>query len=124
MFLPLPPFSLRLWELIWLCKFSHHCRYHNLPFQCLSCQARQATKRELDRHINSVHNLTEKYYCPVTACTRSLSRDGKPFSREDGCRKHVRRRHRMMGDQKVECDMDNDTRRIHRERKAARRAVD
>ncbi len=103
--------------------FSHHCRYHNLPFQCPSCPARQATKREFDRHVNSVHVHSEKYYCTVSTCNRSLDRSGKPFSREDGCRKHMRRKHRMTDDQVLTCGMDEETKRIRRQRKVARRTV-
>lgn len=103
--------------------YNHHCRYHNLPFQCLSCPLRQATKRELDRHVNSVHILTEKYFCTVSTCGRSLNKKGKPFSRKDGCRKHMRRRHRTMDDQVVDCDMDEETKIIRRQKKEARRVA-
>jgi hypothetical protein len=103
--------------------YNHHCRYHNLSFQCPSCPARQATKREFDRHVNSVHVHSEKYYCTVSTCNRSLDRSGKPFSREDGCRKHMRRKHRMTDDQVLTCGMDEETKRIRRQRKVARRVA-
>jgi hypothetical protein len=110
-------------KLIYLMGSSHHCRYHNLPFQCPSCPSRQATKREFDRHINSVHAQKEKYYCTVPACNRSLNRNGKHFTREDGCRKHMKTKHRMTDDQVGTCGMDEETKKIRRQRKVARRAV-
>jgi len=103
--------------------YNHHCRYHNLPFQCPSCPLRQATKSELNRHINSVHFPTEKYYCRIATCNRSLNGNGKPFSRQDGCRKHMKTRHRMTNDQVGICRAVKETKRIRRHTKEARRAV-
>jgi hypothetical protein len=52
-----------------------------------------------------------------------LNKKGKPFSREDGCRKHMRRKHRMMDDHVVDCDMDEETKKVRRQKKEARRAA-
>jgi hypothetical protein len=120
---PCTPFCDTPYQANCLSYFSHHCKYHNLPFQCPSCPARQATKREFNRHINSIHVRTEKYYCTVSTCNRSLNKNGKPFSREDGCRKHMRTKHRVTDDQAVTCGMDEETKRIRRQRKVARRVV-
>ncbi|KAH9209874.1 hypothetical protein DL95DRAFT_466327 [Leptodontidium sp. 2 PMI_412] len=76
-----------------IAAYNHHVRYHTLPFQCPSCPKRQATKREHDRHINSAHLCTRKYYCPVIGCQRSEDGGGMHFAREDGCRRHVRIKH-------------------------------
>jgi hypothetical protein len=59
----------------------------------------------------------------VSTCSRSLNKKGKPFSREDGCRKHMRRKHRMMDDHVVDCDMDEETKKVRRQKKEARRAA-
>lgn len=105
-------------------EYNHHSRNHTRPFQCISCPARHATKRQLDRHINEKHDTTEKYYCTVSTCKRSLVRQGKPFRRDDGCRKHMRRVHSMTGEQVKECDMDERTRTIRLARKVGRRIRD
>lgn len=98
-------------------EYNHHSKNHTKPFQCASCSARHATKRQLDRHINEKHKTTEKYFCTVSACKRSLARNGKPFPRDDGCRKHMRRVHRMTEEQVKECGMDERTRMIRLGRK-------
>ncbi|KAH9211798.1 hypothetical protein DL95DRAFT_185317 [Leptodontidium sp. 2 PMI_412] len=91
-----------------------------MSFACPLCPKRQATKREHDRDINSVHVCSEKYYCPVVSCSRSENGAAGHFSREDGCRRHMLNKH---GDRdgKMECVMDEQTRRIRRERKMMRR---
>lgn len=48
--------------------------------------------------------------------------DGKPFPREDNCRKHMRNAHHMSEEQARICEMDEETKRIRRERKAGRRS--
>jgi hypothetical protein len=96
---------------------SHHCKNHTKPFQCPLCPARQATKRQHHRHVNECHSHTEKYYCTNSACKQSSAQNGKGFSREENCRKHMRRVHNMTSDQAQDCDMDEATRDIRVERK-------
>ena len=66
--------------------------------------------------------MTEKYYCTLTTCKRSLERLGKPFPRDDGCRRHMRKAHGMTEEQVRDVGMDEETRRIRSERKLGRRA--
>jgi hypothetical protein len=101
--------------------YNHHCRYHNLAFQCPTCPAQHATKRELDRHINSCHTRAEKYYCTISNCKRSILWGGAPFSREDNCRRHMKRKHKMTDIQVETCAMDDETKRIRKQRKVERR---
>lgn len=102
-------------------EYNHHSKNHTRPFQCTSCLARHATKRQLDRHINEKHDPTENYYCIVSTCKRSLAQEGKPFRRDDGCRKHMKRVHRMTDEQVKECGMDEGTRLIRLGRKIGRK---
>lgn len=83
-------------------KSSHHLRYHNKSLQCPYCHLKHATKRLLDRHINERHFSTEKYYCTVTGCSRSmnggnLGNRGRHFTREDNCKRHMRNIHQLSG---------------------------
>ncbi|KAH7381880.1 hypothetical protein BKA64DRAFT_215650 [Cadophora sp. MPI-SDFR-AT-0126] len=100
--------------------YNHHARYHIMSFQCPLCPKRQATKREHDRHINSVHISREKYYCPVVGCSRAEPGGGGHFSREDGCIKHMFNKHGITGGE-MECKMDEQTKKIRRERKLRKR---
>jgi hypothetical protein len=75
-------------------NFSHHTRYHTLPHRCLHCISGFATKKELDRHVNSRHDRTEKFYCLVATCKRSLN-GGSHFSREDNCKRHMKTKHNV-----------------------------
>lgn len=102
--------------------YNHHCKSHTRPFKCSTCTARHATKRQLDRHVNERHTQIERYYCTVRSCRRSMIDDGKPFPREDNCRKHMRNAHHMSEEQARICEMDEETKRIRRERKAGRRS--
>jgi hypothetical protein len=122
---------------------SHHLKYHTRPFHCPHCPLQQATKRLLHRHINERHFNTEKYYCTVESCNRSMYGDlgngGRHFTREDNCRRHLRKIHGMAGmgeelgwemarqakdgGQSGVVDMDELTRRIRVERKVGRRKV-
>jgi hypothetical protein len=103
---------------------SHHCKNHTRPFQCPSCPSRHPTKRQLHRHINERHLQTEKYFCPDPVCKRSRLKGGRPFPREDNCRKHMRTTlaHHWTGVEEVACDMDEETKRIRMERKVGKRA--
>jgi hypothetical protein len=100
---------------------SHHSKSHTKPFKCTHCPARRATKRHLDRHVNENHNNLEKYYCSVAECKRSLDNGGKPFPRIENCRRHMKMVHKFIADQARLCVMDEETMRIRRERKIARR---
>jgi len=105
--------------------YNHHCKNHTRPFQCPSCSSRHPTKRQLHRHINACHLQTEKYYCPIPTCKRSRLKGGRPFPREDNCRKHMRTTlaHRLTSVEEVACDMDQETKRIRMERKVAKRVA-
>ncbi|KAK0111181.1 hypothetical protein ONS95_001557 [Cadophora gregata] len=103
--------------------YNHHARYHTMSFQCPLCPKRQATKREYDRHINSVHVHREKYYCPVVGCSRSEAGTGKHFPREDGCSRHMLNKHGVKAGE-MECRMDEQTRRIRKERKVRKKRGD
>ncbi|KAN0090616.1 hypothetical protein V8E51_019195 [Hyaloscypha variabilis] len=63
----------------------------SLSFLCPTCQSRHGTKRDLERHINSIHVPARKFYCSVSTCKRSLVGGGKYFLREDN-RRHLRGR--------------------------------
>lgn len=105
-----------------MADYNHHCKTHTRPFQCSICLSRHATKRQVDRHINDCHDHRERYFCTASACKRSVAGLGKPFTREDNCRKHMRRAHRFTDDQARICQMDELTRNIRTERKLGKRA--
>src|ERR1700737_3776545 len=96
---------------------SHHCKAHTRPFKCSTCLSRHTTKRQVDRHVNDYHDQKERYFCTVFTCKRSMTGRSKPFSREDNCRKHMRRAHRFTDDQARTCYMDELTKNIRRKRK-------
>ncbi|KAH7333278.1 hypothetical protein BKA65DRAFT_42181 [Rhexocercosporidium sp. MPI-PUGE-AT-0058] len=101
-------------------KYNHHSKSHTRPFQCHLCPQRYATKRHLNRHINDVHEFSERYYCSVVGCSRSEDGGGKHFSRMDLCSGHMRNRHADGGGM-MECVMNEQTRRVRRERKMGKR---
>jgi len=105
-----------------MADYNHHCKTHTRPFQCSICLSRHATKRQVDRHINDCHDQRERYFCTAPACKRSMAVHGKPFTREDNCRMHMRRAHRFTDDQAKICQMDELTRNIRMERKLGMRA--
>ncbi|KAH8758524.1 hypothetical protein F5882DRAFT_39678 [Hyaloscypha sp. PMI_1271] len=105
-----------------MADYNHHCKTHTRPFQCSICLSRHATKRQVDRHINDCHDHRERYFCTAPACKRSMAGHEKPFTREDNCRKHMKRAHRFTDDQARICQMDELTRNIRMERKLGMRA--
>lgn len=104
--------------------YNHHFKNHSKPFQCpyTSCTARHATKRQLDRHINDRHNTTEQYFCPVPACKASMTSNQKGISRIENFKRHMAKVHKYAEEQVSSCepDMDEETKRIRRERKRRR----
>ncbi|PMD30457.1 hypothetical protein L207DRAFT_641711 [Hyaloscypha variabilis F] len=101
--------------------YNQHSKTHTKPFQCPFCQARHDSKRHRDRHINERHRNTERYYCRVPTCGRSLAGGGEAFPRPENCRRHMRDVHRFSTEQAMICDMDEETRRIRAGRKVGRR---
>jgi hypothetical protein len=97
--------------------YDHHWRNHAKPFQCPLRSTRTPTKRQLGRHINDKHTTTERYFCSVSGCKRS--KDGKPFPRELNCKRHMKLMH---GFSDVECEKDEMTRKIRRDRKTGKRS--
>lgn len=105
--------------LTWL---SQRTKSHTKPYQCPFCRARHAIKPHHERHVNERHHITERYYCRVLMCERSLAGGGKPFPRMDNCRRHMEHAHKFSKEQARRCDMDEETRRIRAGRKVGRRA--
>lgn len=103
--------------------YKQHTRSHTKPYQCLFCSDRYAIKPHHDRHVNERHRMTEKYYCRVPTCDRSLAGGGKPFPRMDNCRRHMHGAHRFSKDEARLCDMDEETRRIRAGRNIGRRTA-
>ena len=102
---------------------SHHFKNHSRPFQCGSCPARHATKRQRDRHVNEKHNRSESYFCTVATCKRSLTDGSNPFPRMENCRRHMMLAHKFTSEQVIACDMDDETRSVREERKVGRQIV-
>jgi len=67
---------------------NHHMRYHNRPHHCPSCELCFGTITHLKRHINDVHDTTEKYHCSKPSCKYSID-GGKSFSRKDNLKRHM-----------------------------------
>jgi hypothetical protein len=63
----------------------------------------------------------ERYFCIVPKCKRSLRNEGKYFSREDNCRKHMAKVHGLGEEEVKVCGMDEETKRVRLERRAGKR---
>jgi hypothetical protein len=52
---------------------------------------------DLKRHIDTIHNQTSKYWCPISTCNRHiyyLHGDAKYFTRKDKRNEHFRKVHK------------------------------
>lgn len=104
--------------------FNHHYKNHSRPFKCEACSSSWATSGHLNRHMNSCHKRTEKYYCTVSGCSRSNDPKGEPvlpFWRSDTCSKHMRKVHGLGKEEAKHCAMDEATAAIRQERRRGRR---
>jgi len=72
-----------------------HLDTHIKPHQCLRCQHRTATKRDLSRHIKSHTNLIGNavYFCPSASCSYRKGGSKSPFGRLDNAKRHISRKH-------------------------------
>jgi hypothetical protein len=79
---------------------SRHQKNHTRPFKCQQCSLGFPTPKDLERHNNSVHTTTTKYFCPHDYCRDSLRPDQTSiitwgFRRKDHWQKHMRDEHQM-----------------------------
>lgn len=77
------------------CDLNKHLKTHNKDFQCEfsrpECTARFSTRKDLKRHLNTVHLREKKYFCKI--CQEQGSTG--TFSRADNLKDHQRRVHKM-----------------------------
>jgi hypothetical protein len=70
-------------------------KYHDRPEKCPHCDRRFGTVTHLRRHVNDVHETTEKYFCTVENCKYAKKGDQQMFfSRKDNWRRHLLRHKR------------------------------
>ncbi|CZR59938.1 uncharacterized protein PAC_09833 [Phialocephala subalpina] len=72
---------------------SRHRRYHDKPEACPHCPRDFGTTKDLNRHINDIHERTKVFYCLETTCKRSRVMRGKGFPRKDNWRRHMKDAH-------------------------------
>jgi hypothetical protein len=77
---------------------SRHQKNHSRPSKCTQCSKRFPSPKDLDRHNNSVHNNTIKYFCPHDYCRDALKPEMEDwvqwgFRRKDHWLKHLRTEH-------------------------------
>jgi hypothetical protein len=75
-----------------------HQIYHLRPYKCNQCGRGFPTPKDLERHDNSVHNNTIKYFCPYDWCRDSVRQDIEEcivwgFRRKDHWQKHLKAEH-------------------------------
>jgi uncharacterized Zn-finger protein len=69
-------------------------RCHDKSKTCPTCPESFATTKDLNRHINSVHQTTKRFYCTVARCKYArLAVGGASFARKDNWRRHMRDKH-------------------------------
>jgi hypothetical protein len=83
---------------LYLRTLSRHQKNHTKPSQCPQCSKRFPSPKDLDRHNNSVHNNTIKYFCPYDYCRDALKPEMEDwvqwgFRRKDHWLKHLRAEH-------------------------------
>lgn len=49
--------------------------------------------KDLNRHINDIHQTTKRYRCPVDGCKYGGAINGHSFKRKDNFRRHLREQH-------------------------------
>ncbi|KAH8590041.1 hypothetical protein B0O99DRAFT_635499 [Bisporella sp. PMI_857] len=86
------------------CDFRQHQKNHTRPAHCPKCAARFPSLKDLERHDNTVHNNTLKYFCPHTWCRASIKLERNfwfwwGFRRKDHWLKHMRDEHNTKKDE-------------------------
>ncbi|KUJ12515.1 uncharacterized protein LY89DRAFT_688190 [Mollisia scopiformis] len=88
------------------CDLRRHEKNHGRAFKCSHCTRGFPSPKDRERHFNSRHKLTIKYFCPYEKCRDSMgplsngeilgSDDwGNGFKRKDHWRKHLQEEHRL-----------------------------
>jgi hypothetical protein len=75
-----------------------HQKNHFRPSKCTHCKKGFPSPKDLERHNNSVHDNTVKYFCPHDYCRDALKPDMEGwlqwgFRRKDHWLKHLRAEH-------------------------------
>lgn len=78
-----------------------HQKNHTRPSRCQQCTKRFPSPKDLERHNNSVHDHTIKFFCTHDWCRASIKLYGPDsqewfnsgFSRKDHWQKHMRKDH-------------------------------
>jgi hypothetical protein len=85
---------------------SRHEKNHTRSSHCSHCSRGFPSAKDLERHFNSKHKLTIKYFCPYEKCRESMGplEDGeilggedwgKGFKRKDHWQKHLQDQHKL-----------------------------
>ncbi|KAE8445131.1 hypothetical protein EG329_013733 [Mollisiaceae sp. DMI_Dod_QoI] len=88
------------------CDLRRHEKNHTRSSKCNHCNRGFPSAKDLERHFNSRHKLTIKYFCPYECCRESMgplqdgeilrSEDwGKGFKRKDHWQKHLQDEHKL-----------------------------
>lgn len=77
---------------------SRHQANHIRPSKCKQCNKGFPSPKDVERHVNSVHNNTIKYFCPHDYCRDALKPQKEDwvqwgFRRKDHWLKHLRTEH-------------------------------
>ncbi|KAH6712031.1 hypothetical protein BKA61DRAFT_78302 [Leptodontidium sp. MPI-SDFR-AT-0119] len=86
------------------CDLRQHQKNHIRPSHCPKCAARFPSPKDLERHDNTVHNNTLKYFCPYEWCRDSIKLELEGwfvwgFRRKDHWLKHLRDEHSTSKDE-------------------------
>ncbi|CZR52424.1 uncharacterized protein PAC_02301 [Phialocephala subalpina] len=88
------------------CDLRRHEKNHTRSSKCSHCSRGFPSPKDLERHFNSKHKLTIKYFCPYECCRDSMGplKDGeilggedwgKGFKRKDHWQKHLQDEHKL-----------------------------
>jgi len=84
----------------WCTNMTHrqHQKNHLRLFKCKNCVKAFPTPKDLERHDNSIHNNTVKYFCPYDYCRDSARLNIEEwfawgFRRKDHWQKHMKMEH-------------------------------
>jgi uncharacterized C2H2 Zn-finger protein len=79
-------------------NYSRHKKSHIHSKKCPQCEIGFETAKDVNRHINSIHVTTKRFFCTFVKCKYSRSMagsQGRGFPRKDNWRRHMKKKHSL-----------------------------